>query len=119
MTLAAQNLAFAIVGNLAGDYTLQNDWMANNKKKVSWICAVHCAIWTASVVTMAGPSWLVWWVPFVLFLTHFAQDRTNLVLWYMKKNGQAGFATNLGPWSIIAVDNVLHIVTLATVARLI
>ena len=31
----------AIIGNLVGDYLLQNDYLALGKKKSSAICAVH------------------------------------------------------------------------------
>ena len=34
----------AIIGHLVGDYLLQNDWMALNKKASSLHCAVHCCI---------------------------------------------------------------------------
>lgn len=107
-------LAFAIVGHLMGDYLLQNDWMAVGKKKSTGICAIHCLIWTISVVCMS--QWMVWWVPIILFATHFAQDRTGLVRWYMDHNGQSSFATDLAPWSIIVVDNVLHLVVIAIIA---
>jgi len=30
-----------IYAHLIGDYLIQNDWMALNKKKNSWICLVH------------------------------------------------------------------------------
>lgn len=109
-------LSYALVGHLVGDYILQNDWQANGKKKSSAICAIHCLLWTASVVLFA--HWFVWWVPIVLFATHFAQDRTTIVRWWMGKVGQDGFATHLGPWSIIAVDNVMHIVVIAAIAMI-
>lgn len=113
----ANQLAFAIVGHLVGDYILQVDVLAAGKKKSSPICAIHCLLWTAAVMLFAWTSWWAWWVPLVLFVTHFAQDRTGFVRWWMGKVGQESFATNLGPWSIIAVDNVMHIVVLAIVAR--
>jgi hypothetical protein len=111
----AESLPFAIVGHLVGDYILQNDFLANGKKKSTLICALHCLLWTLAVVAFAG--WWVWWIPIVLFITHFAQDRTTFVRWWMGKVGQNGFATHLAPWSIIAVDNVMHIVVLAVIAR--
>lgn len=109
-------LAFAIVGHLVGDYLLQNDWMAQNKKRRSPPCAVHCLLWTLAVCLLAG--WFTWWVPAVLFATHFLQDRTTVVARWMKLVGQEGFASPpLAPWSVIVVDNVWHILTLALVAR--
>lgn len=97
----------ALVGHLVGDYLLQNDWMALNKKKSSLHCAVHCLVWTACVVSFA--TWPLWTaVP--LFVTHFIQDRTNIVSHYMDLVGQTSFRTGpCAPWSSIVVDNVLHI----------
>lgn len=106
----------AIVGHLAGDYLLQNDWMACNKKQRSLHCAVHCAIWTASVCLFTG--WQEPLVVVLLFVSHFIQDRTAIVAWYMDSIGQKLFRTGpCAPWAAIVVDNVWHIVTLWAIAR--
>lgn len=108
----------AIIGHLVGDYLLQNDWMANNKKRSSIICAIHCTLWTFSVCVFAG--WWTWQAFAVLWLTHFIQDRTQIILWWMrlKWKDQTLFATApMAPWSIIVVDNVWHIVTIWAVWR--
>lgn len=104
-------LTLAIIGHLIGDYLLQNDSMASLKKKHSDVCAVHCAIWTLCVITLAG--WAT--VPAVLFLfgTHFLIDRWQFVTWWMKFNCQEKFAgPPFAPWSLIVVDNVWHLVTI-------
>lgn len=100
----------AIVGHLTGDYLLQNDWMALHKKNSTFRCAVHCAIWATAVVLFS--RWPLWtFVP--LFATHFAQDRTNVVAWWMDAIGQKSFRTGVcAPWSAIVVDNVWHVVTI-------
>ena len=108
------NLLNAIIGHLWGDFIFQNDEMALNKKKRSWPCFKHCFIWTM-IVCFAGnwhhPLAVVW-----LFGTHFMLDRTQIVKNWMIYNGQEQFATGpLAPWSIIVVDQVLHILTLAAV----
>lgn len=101
----------AIVGHLVGDYLLQNDWMALNKKKSSFHCFVHCVLWTLSV--MAFSSVLDIRVATILFATHFVQDRTEIVRSWMRFVGQEKFATGpCAPWSIIVADNVWHIVTI-------
>ena len=115
-------LTAAIVGHLVGDYLLQTDWMALNKKKDAWPCAVHCMLWTLSVGLFSGWifSGVLWVMPF-LFITHYLQDRTNIVIWWMLLpwKDQSAFATGpCSPWSIIVVDNVWHIVTLYAVAYL-
>lgn len=110
-------LTLAIVGHLVGDYLLQTDWMAQNKKLRSWPCVVHCVIWTASVCLFAGIGWQA---AAFLFACHFAQDRTQLVRWWMTlpwKN-QTGFMQSpLSPWSMIVVDNVWHVVQLWAAVR--
>jgi hypothetical protein len=107
----------AIIGHLVGDYLLQPDWMAQNKKKSSFACAAHCTVWTLSVCAFAG-----WWSPAavaVLWSTHFVQDRTNLIMWWMTKVArQQQFATGAcSPWSIIVVDNIWHILAIWAVWR--
>ncbi len=111
-------LAFAIVGHMVGDFLLQNDWMSSGKKKSSLICAIHCAIWTASVLLFVGDSWWSPWTALFLFATHFIQDRTQVIKWYMNHFGQKIFATPpMSPWSMIVVDNTFHLVALAFVAK--
>lgn len=111
--MTTEPLMMGLIGHLVGDYLLQNDWMALGKKSSSFVCAVHCAIWTACVCLAAGLGL----VPFaVLFATHFIQDRTGIVVWWMRLIGQRKFMEGpCAPWSIIVVDNVWHIVTIAIV----
>ena len=100
----------AIIGHLVGDFLLQNDYMALRKKQSSWICGMHCAIWTTMVMVFA--DWPFWCI-FPLFLTHFFQDRTDFIRWYMRKIGQNSFMEPpLGPWSVIIVDQVWHLLVL-------
>lgn len=110
-------LASAIVGHLVGDFILQDDFLASGKKRSSWICAAHCAIWTASVLAFSG--WFIGrnciLIAVILFSTHFVQDRTNIVLWWMrlKWKDQTKFSNPpLGPWSVIVIDNIFHILTI-------
>lgn len=112
-----EQLASAIVGHLVGDYLIQNDWMALNKKRAWLPCAVHCGLWTLAVCAFAG-----WWsapAAVLLFVSHFAQDRTGIIMWWMTKvNSQRQFASGpCAPWSIIVVDNVWHIVALYAIWR--
>jgi hypothetical protein len=63
-----------IIGHLVGDYLLQTDWMAQNKKLRSWPCLVHCVIWTACVCIFAGWGWLA---AAFLLACHFAQEEPD------------------------------------------
>jgi hypothetical protein len=102
-------LTLAIVGQLVGDYLLQTDWMAQNKKLRSWPCLVHCVIWTACVCIFAGWSWRA---GAFLFACHFAQDRTQIVKWWMCLKSPGFTQPPFAPWSLIVVDNVWHFVQL-------
>lgn len=118
-------LLLALIGHLVGDYLFQNDWMALNKKSFYGgpNCLIHALIWTISVMFFAG------WFSLsdngvcaflVLLVTHFYQDRTNIIAWWMDFIGQKQFRTGLcAPWSMIVVDNVWHIVTIWAVWRFI
>jgi len=67
----------AIVGHLVGDYLLQDDWMAKEKKIKNIPCLVHCLIWTLCVCLfghIVNPFAI-----FFLFITHFIQDRTSII----------------------------------------
>lgn len=111
-------LTLAIIGHLVGDYLLQNDWMAMNKKQNPLICMVHAILWTLAVCLFAG-----WYNPYAisaLLCTHFIQDHSNIVGKWMSLIGQKQFATGpCSPWSIIVVDNVWHIVTIWAVWKFI
>lgn len=101
----------AIVGHLTGDYLLQNDVLALNKKQSTLHCAVHCLIWTTCVCLATQCTNPV--IIAILFASHFLQDRTQIVAWYMDAVGQKSFRTGAcAPWSSIVVDNVWHIVTI-------
>jgi hypothetical protein len=100
-------LPLAFIGHMVGDYILQNDWMAQNKKTSSWACAIHSFVWTSCVVVFTGWGWM----PFlILFAFHFLQDRTGFIRFWMNFNGQSGFATGpLSPWSVVIIDNTFHL----------
>lgn len=130
-------LTCAIVGHLVGDYLLQNDWMANTKKRPGhegrMACLSHSGLWAASVCLFAGWGEMFWLAESpafaVLWFLHYWQDRTNVIAWWMrlKWKDQSRFMetdkiayygegpevkVGLGPWSVIVVDNVWHIVTI-------
>lgn len=44
--MSTDTLVLAIIGHLVGDYLLQNDWMALNKKKAGHLGAL-AAVFTA------------------------------------------------------------------------
>lgn len=102
-----------ISAHLVGDYLLQTDWQAIGKKKSSWICLVHVALYMLPFLLTS----LVWWQLFLIAAQHFIQDRTGFVVWMMKAKGSGEFAKPpMGPWSIVLTDNIIHILWMAAVA---
>lgn len=95
-----------IYAHLIGDFIIQNDFMASGKKKSSLICLLHICTYMIPFL-LCG---LTWYQLVLIGVQHFFQDRTNVVIWIMKKKGSGYFATGpLSPWSIIVTDNILHI----------
>lgn len=102
------------------DVAEQQQWL---KARKAWhlgnlTCAIHCLLYTMAVWAC---SW--WWLPLwglaVCFAAHYPMDRYRLARKWMSLVGQEKFATGpLAPWSIIIVDNVIHLLTLAAIAAL-
>ena len=105
------------MGHIAGDYWLQNDWMARSKinfDREGWLaCLVHCVVYTIAVgfsLTQYGFH-VGWWAAFFIFLSHFPIDKWSLGKKWMKMYGQSmDPKTNpFVPCVYIAVDNGFHI----------
>lgn len=79
-------------------------------------CTVHCVLYTLAVWACAF-WWLPWWGVVVCFAAHWPVDRFRLARKWMRLVGQEQFATGpLAPWSVIAVDNTYHLLTLGLIA---
>lgn len=100
-------LVIELICHLIGDYNLQNDYMANNKKKSSIACSLHVFMYS---------------LPFVLFCTHdplaiafiagshFIIDRFGLAVYWTKFYGVGQTAPDyLKVWLTIIVDNSWHL----------
>lgn len=106
-----------IYAHLIGDYILQNDWMANNKKKSSVACTIHVATYMLPFLFCG----LSWWQFALIAGQHYLQDRTTFVTWFMARTGKTkdGFlAPPMAPWSIIVTDNVLHVLWMGFVTAI-
>lgn len=104
-----------IYAHLVGDYLLQNDYMAKGKKNSNLICTLH-------IVTYMLPFLLCNLSPIQFCLIaaqHWIQDRTNIILDFCKYTGKSDFIKSpMGPWSIIIVDNIFHILWMAFIINL-
>lgn len=78
-----------LLGHLVGDYLLQNDWMALNKKNNAIICSIHCLLYTISVMFFISPlnalaELHVYILTIVLiFASHFILDYTSIIDKYL------------------------------------
>lgn len=104
--------------HLLGDYIIQSDWMALNKKKRSWIgelaCQIHCISYSLPFAFITS-----WWAVLAIYVSHYLLDRTNIVGWFLAvRNGvfnvdnfgfgkERPFAITI--WLYIITDNVFHI----------
>ncbi len=92
------------VSHLVGDFILQNEWMAVNKKRSSFACLVHVLVYLIPFLLCN----LQWWQIVLIGIQHFIQDRTEFVLWWMHKwkriNSEKGHGVAL------FVDQAFHIV---------
>jgi hypothetical protein len=100
-----------IYAHLIGDYLIQNDWMALNKKKNSWICLVHVLTYMIPFVfTNINPLGLL-----LIAVQHYIQDRTYMIAWFCRVTKK--FQPEISKfWGHIIVDNVVHILWMALVS---
>lgn len=112
-----------------GDYLIQNDWMALNKKKPGWngflACFVHCLTYSLPFYLIADTFQVS-----MIFLTHFIIDRWKLVDYFLAfRNWTSvnpkgalfipdisnfGFSKDrpslITAWLYIITDNIFHII---------
>ena len=124
-----------LILHVFGDYFLQTDWQALNKKKPGfigfWACLKHCALYSTPFLFLGS-----WKAVLVIFITHFIIDRTNIVAYLLaiKNNVRKQQTAKTAPlsfpytydisnfglgldrpfaisiWIYIIVDNLFHIV---------
>lgn len=89
-------------------------WIAVSKWRAGHLaCTIHCLLYTLAVWACSF-WWMPWWGLLTCFAVHWPVDRFRLARWWMVSvSGQKAFATGpLSPWSIIVMDNTLHLLTL-------
>lgn len=105
--------------HLFGDFIVQNDWMALNKKnsgnKGALACMIHCFTYAVPFYFIASPS-----AVFVIYLSHYILDRTHIVERFLAfRNGvdnikNFGFGAErpfaITVWLMIITDNIIHLI---------
>lgn len=92
------------LAHLIGDFIIQNHWMASHKKEKSWVTLVHVLAYLLPFL-LTG---LNWWQISLIGLTHFLQDRSTFVDWFVRTwkkipDGQQGIIP-------LIVDQVFHLI---------
>lgn len=105
--------------HLFGDFIVQNDYVALNKKKNTlkgWIyCTWHCITYALPFIFLTN-----WYGVLLIALTHFIIDKTNIVVWFIAKKNFVTDKSNFGYlperpfaitiWLMIFADNTIHLI---------
>jgi len=99
-----------LVGHLAGDFLLQNRWMAENKSTRWTPLLVHITVYTLTVAVLAlAAGGLSWQGIVLIFASHLLLDRREFVgFWTHHITGTWDV-----PWLATMVDQAWHVVVLA------
>lgn len=95
--------------HLLADFFLQNKWMCDNKKKINkakgWLVHILHGIIHALTAYLLVADWTCWFVPTVLFVSHFIIDVCKSVV---SKDGICAFI----------IDQIVHVAVLIGVCRM-
>jgi hypothetical protein len=100
------------LAHLIGDFLLQTEWMATNKKDKFIAIFVHVLVYLVPFVFTD----LAWWQIVVIGLLHGAQDHSGFVMWWIrfwKKTPEE----NMGMLPMI-IDQVFHLVVIHIVMQI-
>lgn len=106
-------LPYFIAAHLAGDFLLQNNWMASNKARSHVACAAHVATYLLPFIALVALIGAPWLSILLVGAQHYAQDRYALHLRWMTVYGQ----TPPDKWPVgpMCVDQAMHIAWMAAV----
>lgn len=105
--------------HLFGDFIVQNDYVALNKKKNTlkgWLyCLWHCTTYSLPFLLITG-----WRATTLIGISHFIVDKTNIVPHFLRLRNFAPDTKNFGflqdrpfaitIWLMIFTDNSLHLI---------
>ena len=97
-----------LLAHFIGDYLLQNDWMAINKKKDNVACTIHVTMYILPFFLTELSAFQI----LLIYAQHWIQDRTTFVAWWCRNMGsfQSELKMKSLPWGHFIVDNVFHII---------
>ncbi len=108
-----------LILHLIGDYLIQNDWMALNKKEATikgeLACQLHCITYSLPFLFIGSGEAVLF-----IYLSHYIIDRTNIVGWFLALRNGVFHVRNFGfgeqrpfvitIWLYIITDNIFHII---------
>jgi hypothetical protein len=120
MSEAQINLLICLISaHIIGDFILQSNWIAENKKNI-WIQLLHASIIAGLSYLLCG-IWKSWLIPLFILLSHFVIDflksviKTAIVNYSIKIHGKRSLkakkddvSTEYG-W-LFLVDQILHLI---------
>ena len=81
--MKAELILLFIFGHLVGDFLLQTNWMALNKKKNIMACIAHCIVYSIIVLLFTSAYIFSFFqyvsLFFLVFASHFILDYTNII----------------------------------------
>lgn len=99
-----------VLAHFIGDFLLQNDWQAQNKKKSNSVCYLHVILYMLPFLFVDLTA-----IQFGLIACqHYIQDRSSFVAWWCRTIGsfQVELKHNTLPWGHFVVDQVFHFIWL-------
>jgi len=100
--------------HLFGDFILQFDFLALNKKEFTlkgWLlCILHCLIYSLPFLLITNLDGVI-----LIFIFHFFIDKTNVIEYYIKVrnnlfNGKNKTTYSKNMWLIIISNNTIHLI---------
>ena len=121
-----------VLAHFVGDFLLQPKQMALSKSKDSWMCALHCLIYTLSLIWIGGVDFGHPVLLASLFVPHFVIDRWSLAHMWMRltRNRDLVWAYNhresiaefydahFAALVYVVIDQTLHFLCLFVAIRL-
>ena len=103
-----------IYAHLIGDFLLQPDILALNKKKSNWYCFIHVCIYMIPFLfcNLNGFQFIL------IAIQHYIGDRFELVRLWTKLIGSERFLEPpMWPWPYIIIDQIFHILWMASIVH--
>ncbi len=97
-------ILFLIFAHIITDWSLQPEWMANNKGKYWFVMAAHCLVWTGGLCfALEYFNLFAWWKILFLFAGHYVCD-----LWKCKAYEKVPFCQQKS-YKHMYIDQAWHI----------